>query len=64
MYDKVDERTAVAKWNFTLGDTKWVDTDKAFEGGPMKIRSRTGARELRKVVTGQNCLQELTRYKL
>ena len=26
-------------------DTKWVDTDKAFEGEPMQIRSRICARE-------------------
>ena len=28
-------------------DTKWVHTDKAFEGEPMPIRSRTVAREFK-----------------
>ena len=32
MYKKVDERAAVAKYNVTPVDKKWVDTDKAFEG--------------------------------
>ena len=38
VYGKVDERTGVAKYNVTPVDTKWVDTDKAFEGKPMLIR--------------------------
>ena len=33
VYEKVDERTAVAKYKVTPVDTKWVDTDKAFEEG-------------------------------
>ena len=33
VYGKVDERAAVAKYTVTPVDTKWVDTDKAFEGG-------------------------------
>ena len=45
VYEKVDERTAVAKYNVTPVDTKWVDTDKAFEEEPMQIRSRIVARE-------------------
>ena len=40
VYDKVDEHVAVAKYNIAPTDTKWVDTDKAFEGEPMQIRSR------------------------
>ena len=28
-------------------DTKWFDTDKAFEGEPMQIRSRMCAREFK-----------------
>ena len=28
-------------------DTKWVDTDTAFEGEPMQIRSRIVAREIK-----------------
>ena len=32
---------------FNPVDTKWVDTDKAFEGEPMQIRSRMCAREFK-----------------
>ena len=45
VYEKVDERTAVAQYSVTPVDTKWVDTDKAFEDEPMQIRSRIVARE-------------------
>ena len=31
VYEKVDEHAAVATYNVTQVDTKWVDTDKAFE---------------------------------
>ena len=44
---KVDEGAAVAKYNVTPVDTKWVDTDKAFEGEPMQLRSRIMAREFK-----------------
>ena len=47
VYEKTDERLAVAKYNVTLVDTKWVDTDKAFEEGAMQIRSRIVAREFK-----------------
>ena len=40
VYEKVDEKEAVAKYGITPVDTKSVDTDKAFEGEPMQIRSR------------------------
>ena len=43
-YEKVDEKEAVAKYGITPVDTKWIDTDKAFEGEPMQIRSRMCAR--------------------
>ena len=43
----VYERAAVAKYNVTPVDTKWVDTDKAFEEGAMQIRSRIVAREFK-----------------
>ena len=39
------ELAAVAKYIVTPADTKWVDTDKAFEVKPMQIRSRIVARE-------------------
>ena len=45
VYEKVDEHAAVAKYSVTLIDSKWVDTDKAFEEEPMQIRSRSVARE-------------------
>ena len=44
VYEKVDEHAAVAKYNVTPIDTKWIDTDKAFEVEPMQIRSRIVAR--------------------
>ena len=47
VFEKVDERAAVAKYSVTPFDTKWVDTDKAFEGEPMQIRSRIVAREFK-----------------
>ena len=49
VYEKVDERAAVAKYNVTPVVTKRVDTDKAFEGEPMQIRSRIVARESKSV---------------
>ena len=57
MYVKVDERAAVAKYKVTLIDTKWVDTDKAFEGEPLQIRSRIVATEFKRG-TGQTCMRE------
>ena len=45
VYEKVDERAAVAKYNVTPVDTKCADTNNAFEGEPMQIRSRIVARE-------------------
>ena len=47
VYGKVDEKEAVAKYGITPVDTKWVDTDKAFEEEPMQIRSRICAREFK-----------------
>ena len=47
MYEKVDEKEAVEKYGITPIDTKWIDTDKAFEGEPMQIRSRICAREFK-----------------
>ena len=47
VYEKVDEKEAVEKYGITPGDTKWVDTDKAFQGEPMQIRSRMCAREFK-----------------
>ena len=47
VYEKVDENEAVANYGITPVDTKWVDTDKAFEVEPMQIRSRMCAREFK-----------------
>ena len=47
VYENVDEKEAVGKYGVTPIDTKWVDTDKAFEGEPMQIRSRMCAREFK-----------------
>ena len=40
VHEKVDEKEAVEKYGITPVDTKWVDTDKAFEGEATQIRSR------------------------
>ena len=45
--EKVDERAALAKYNVTPMDTKWVDTDKAFGEEPMQMRSQHVAREFK-----------------
>ena len=63
VYEKVDEKEAVEKYGVTPVDTKRVDTDKAFEGEPMQIRSRMCARESSKVMTGQTCMQGLLRWR-
>ena len=33
VYENVDEREAIAKYQLTPIDTKWIGTDKACEGG-------------------------------
>ena len=45
VYEKVGEKEAVGMYGSTPVDTKWVDTDQAFEGDPMQIRTRMCARE-------------------
>ena len=35
MYEKVDEREAIAQYQVTPVDTKWIDTNKALEGERM-----------------------------
>ena len=47
VYEKVDEKEAVEKYRVTPIDTKLIDTDKAFEGESMQIRSRICAREFK-----------------
>ena len=40
-------KEAAEKYGLTPVDTKWVDTDKAFEGEPMQFRSRMCAGEFK-----------------
>ena len=47
MNEKVDELEAIAQYQVTPVDTKWVDTDEAFEGESWQIRSRIVAREFK-----------------
>ena len=47
VYEKVDEKAAVAKYGITPVDTKWMDIDKAFEEKPVQIISRMCAREFK-----------------
>ena len=47
VYEKIVEKEAVEKYGVTPIDTKWIDTDKAFEWEPMQIRSRICAREFK-----------------
>ena len=47
VYEKVDEKEAIEKYGITPIDTKWIDTDKAFEGEKLQIRSRICAREFK-----------------
>ena len=44
VYGKADEKEAVANYGINSVGTKWVDTDMAFEGEPVQIRSRMCAR--------------------
>ena len=46
--DRELELKYVRDLGVTPVDTKWVDTDKAFEGKSMQIRSRMCAREFKK----------------
>ena len=47
MYEKVDEREAIAQYPVTPVNTKRIDTNKAFELEPMQIRSRIVAQEFK-----------------
>ena len=62
VYEKVDEKEAVEKYGVTPIDTKWVDTDKAFEGGQCKS-DHEFVRETSKVMTGQTCMQGPPRWR-
>ena len=47
LFEKVYEKEMVTKYGITPVDTKWVDTDKAFEGESIQIRSRMCAKEFK-----------------
>ena len=47
VYEEVDEREAIAHYQVTPVDTKWIDTNKAFEEEPMQIRPRIVAKEFK-----------------
>ena len=40
VYEKVDEKEAVAKYGITPVDSKWVETDKAFVEEPCRSEPR------------------------
>ena len=62
VYEKVDEKEAVAKYGITPVDTTWIDTDKAFEGSPCRTDQEC-ARESSKVMIDQTCMQELLLWR-
>ena len=47
VYEKIDEREAIAKYQVTSVDTEWIDTNNAIEREPMQMRSRVVAREFK-----------------
>ena len=64
VYEKVDERTAVANYNVTPIDLKWVTPDKPFEEEPMQISSRIVARGFKKRRQAKTCMRGLSHWKL
>ena len=63
VYEKVEEREAIAQYQITPVDTKWIDTNKAFEVELMQIILRLVAKEKSKVKIGQICTQGLLHWK-
>ena len=62
VYEKVDEREAIAQYQLTPVDTKKIDTEKAFKGSPCK--SNQGLfRENSRVTIDQISLQGLLLWK-
>ena len=57
------ERAAVAKYNVTPVDTKWVDTDKAFERRADANPFTNCCQRVSKVGTGQICMRQLPRLE-
>ena len=61
VYERVDEREAIAQYQVTPVDTKWIDTNKALEEEPMQIRSRI-VQESFQVTIGKTCVQGLLHW--
>ena len=47
VYEKVDVREPIEKYQVAPADTKWIDTNEASEEEHMKLRSRIVSRELK-----------------
>ena len=60
---KVDDKEAVAKYGITPVDTKWIDTDKAFEGGAHADQIANVCVKSSKVTVGHTCMQGLHQWK-
>ena len=58
VHEKVDEREAIAQYQLTPIDTKWIDTDKAFEESPCKSDQEL-LRKNSRVTIDQICMQGL-----
>ena len=63
VYEKVDEKEAVAKYGITPVDTTWVDTDKAFEEERPCRSYHEVLREDSKVTISQICMQGLLHWR-
>ena len=62
VHEKVDEKEAVEKYGVTPIDTKWIDTDKAFEGSQCKSDHEC-VRESSNAMIGQTCMQGPLRWR-
>ena len=65
VYERVDEREAIAKYRHPPIYTKWIDTDNALEGEPMQVRGRANANQIKnrcervsRVMIDKICVQE------
>ena len=64
VYEKVDERTAVAKYTVTPVHTMWVDTDKAFEERANANPFTNCCQRIQNWRTVQTCMWGLHHWKL
>ena len=67
VYEEVDEREAIAHYQVTPVDTKWIDTNKAFEEEPMQDpttnrRKRIHMRRQARCVCGDFPLEALKAF--